>query len=349
MKLERMKTRQYQFLAGAVWCVLLWFGSPAAVSAQNMADYTNYPVFLNQTVQPNILFLVDMGNFTLQAAYSGPNHQYPISFKTQRPRSASMPSNVTVDSQTGDDLVAVNNSGVVINTSNEASPADTFVSTKSYYGMFDPLRCYTTDSNSFNYGSVKARPLHRLCLHLLGRQFHELADATQKRDDLPSAGGRASRFQRKRIPYGTANNLNGEPKTGENGSTASCSNNSNSCWRYVKFVPAATLTGRIPTTLPTATVNLSGGGSILSTAGRIFGVGDGKLYVNDNGTATPFDTANSNKYSLEVDLRQSRTLRPEQELKRRVWHWIPTITVIPTLRATSPATREIGLSVCSKR
>ena len=49
----------------------------------------------------------------------------------------------------------MNNSGAVINTSNEVSPADTFDSTKSYYGMFDPLRCYTTDSNSFNYGSVK--------------------------------------------------------------------------------------------------------------------------------------------------------------------------------------------------
>ena len=101
---------------------------------------------------------------------------------------------------------------------------------------------------------------------------------------------------------GTANNLNGEPKTGENGSTASCSNNSNSCWRYVKFVPAATLTGRVPTTLPTSNVNLSSGGPILAAAGRIFGVGDGKLYVNDDATASPFNTANSNKYSLEVDL-----------------------------------------------
>ena len=187
MKRERMKTRQYQFLAGAVWCVLLWFGSPAAVSAQNMADYTNYPVFLNQTVQPNILFLVDMGNFTLQAAYSGSNHQYPISFKTGTATVSQYASNVTVDSQTGDDLVAVNNSGVAINTSNEASPADTFDSTKSYYGMFDPLRCYTTDSNSFNYGSVKATLSTACAGNLLGWQFHELADATQKRDDLSSS------------------------------------------------------------------------------------------------------------------------------------------------------------------
>jgi hypothetical protein len=49
-------------------------------------------------------------------------------------------------------------------------------------------------------------------------------------------------------------------------------------------------------------VSLSGGGSILSTAGRIFGVGDGALYINDDATASPFDTASGNKYSLEVDL-----------------------------------------------
>ena len=39
------------------------------------------PVFLNQTVNPNILFLVDMGNYTLEAAYSGTNHRYWLSFK----------------------------------------------------------------------------------------------------------------------------------------------------------------------------------------------------------------------------------------------------------------------------
>ena len=70
----------------------------------------------------------------------------------------------------------------------------------------------------------------------------------------------------------------------------------------MKFVSAATLTGRVPTALPTATVSLSGGGSILLTAGRIFGVGDGKLYVNHDATASPFDTASGNQYALEVDL-----------------------------------------------
>ena len=104
---------------------------------------------------------------------------------------------------------------------------------------------------------------------------------------------------------GTANNLNGETKTGENGSTQSCSSNSNSCWRYVKFVPSTTLwptgsSARVPTSLPVAIVNLSGGGTINS--GIFFGVGDGKIYINDNATASPFDTASGNKYSIEVDL-----------------------------------------------
>jgi type IV pilus assembly protein PilY1 len=301
MKKHNRMTRGWGlWVATAVGAIALT-GVPAGVSAQLMTNYTNNPIFLSQTVSPNILFLVDMGNFTLEAAYSGTNHQYPISFKTATATAGQYASNVTVDSQTGSDLVAVNNSGVSINTSNVTSPADTFDSTKSYYGMFDPLRCYTTDSNSFNYGSVKAA-LSTACAnnHWDGNFLNWLTQRKKEMIYQVLIGG-------KPIPAnanadGTANNLNGEPKTGENGSTASCSNNSNSCWRYVKFVPAATLTGRVPTTLPTSNVNLSAGGPILSTAGRIFGVGDGQLYVNDDTTADPFNTANSNKYSLEADL-----------------------------------------------
>ncbi|HSL04704.1 MAG TPA: hypothetical protein VK901_14345, partial [Nitrospiraceae bacterium] len=287
-------------LALAMTSMSLMAGTGTAL-AQNMADYTNMPIFLNQSVPPNILFLVDMGNFTLQAAYSGSNHQYPISFKAGSATSGTYAANITVDSQTGGDLVAVNNSGVAINTSNQVSPADTFVSSKSYYGMFDPLRCYTTDSNSFNYGSVKAT-LTTACTATYwdGNFMNWLTQRKKEMIYQVVIGGKPIPAQAN--ADGTANNLNGEPKTGENGSTASCSNNSNSCWRYVKFVPAATLTGRAPTSLPTATVNLSGGGSILSTEGRIFGVGDGQLYVNDDATASPFDTASGNKYSLEVDL-----------------------------------------------
>ena len=155
MKRMDQATRGMGFWAAAAVGVLL-SGAPSGALAQNMGDYTNYPLFLSQAVPPNILFLVDMGNFTLEAAYSGTNHKYPISFKTGTATASKYASNVTIDSQAGDDLVAVDNSGGTINTSNVTSPADLFDSTKSYYGMFDPLRCYTTDSNSFNYGSVKA-------------------------------------------------------------------------------------------------------------------------------------------------------------------------------------------------
>ena len=301
MKQECRATRGQRLLAAGAFSALMLAGMPAGVSAQNMVNYTNNPIFLSQTVPPNILFLVDMGNATLQAAYSGSTHQYPISFKAGTATSGLYAANVTVDSQTGNDLVAVNNSGAVINTSNVVSPADTFDSTKSYYGMFDPLRCYTTDSNSFNYGSVKAA-LSTACAasHWDGNFMNWLTQRKKEMIYQVLIGGKPIPAQAN--TDGSANSLNGETKTGENGSTASCSSNSASCWRYVKFVPAATLIGRVPTTLPTATVSLSGSGTILSTVGRIFGVGDGLLYVNDDATADPFITANSNKYSLTVDL-----------------------------------------------
>src|SRR5215467_4344255 len=131
MKRECIETRRYQLLAGAVLCVLAWVASPAAVSAQNMSDYTNYPIFLNQTVPPNILFLVDMGDATLEAAYSGSTYnsttqRYPISFMAGTATSNLYAANVTVTSASGDSLVAVTTSGAVINTSGVTSPADLF-------------------------------------------------------------------------------------------------------------------------------------------------------------------------------------------------------------------------------
>src|SRR5438876_878223 len=62
---------------------------------------------------------------------------------------------------------------------------------------------------------------------------------------------------------GSADSMAGQDKTGENGSPSSnCSDNSKSCWRYVKFVPTATLVGRVPTFLP---ADFAGG-----MAGRYF-------------------------------------------------------------------------------
>ena len=114
--------------------------------------------------------------------------------------------------------MAVNNSGAVIAAATVASPADTFDSTKSYYGMFDPLRCYTTDSNSFNYGSVKAS-LSAACggTHWDGNFLNWLTQRKKEMIYQVLVGGKPIPAQAN--ADGTANNLNGETKTGENGST----------------------------------------------------------------------------------------------------------------------------------
>jgi type IV pilus assembly protein PilY1 len=282
------------WLATAIGAIAL-SSVPAGVSAQLMANYSNDPIFLSKTVPPNILFLVDMGNFTLQAAYSGPGHQYPISFKSGTVTDPSLyAANVTQSN-----LVAVNNSGAVIpgGTANVVTPADIFDKTKSYYGMFDPLRCYTTDSNSFNYGSVKgtvstAATLSTLCAnnHWDGNFLNWLTQRKKEMIYQVLVGGKPIPAQAN--GDGSADHLNGENKTGENGSTESCGSPPKSCWRYVKFVRSADLLGRVPTSLP------------VIGAGIFFGVGDGLLYVNDTNNATddPFDTTSGKKYSLEVDL-----------------------------------------------
>ncbi|HLZ34477.1 MAG TPA: hypothetical protein VKP13_10700 [Nitrospira sp.] len=304
MKPERMNTRQYHLLAGAALCMLAWVGSPAAVSAQNMSDYTNYPVFLNQTVPPNILFLVDMGDATLEAAYEGvtyktTNQRYPISFKGGTATSNLYAANVTVTSASGDSLVAVDNSGNAINTSTVASPADVFNSNQSYYGIFNPLRCYTTNSTNFIYGAVKAN-LSDACSgsYWDGNFLNWLTMRKQEVIYQVLVGGRPIPAQANQD--GTANTLDGFRMTGENGSTNTCGNNAKSCWRYVKFVDSTTLNGRVPGSLPVATVNLSGGGTVSS--GIFFGSGEGTIYVNDDATASPFDNAPGNRYSIEVNL-----------------------------------------------
>ena len=187
MKTKNQSKRTVNLVVATAVGLLSLLSMQAEVLAQSMTNYTNYPIFLSQTVPPNILFLVDMGNFTLEAAYSGTGHKYPISFKTGTATASLYASNVTVDSNSGDDLVAVSDAGVAFTAAQApvTAPKDTFDSSKSYYGMFDPLRCYTTDSNSFNYASVKAT-VGRLGQYLLGRQFSQLADHAEERNDLSS-------------------------------------------------------------------------------------------------------------------------------------------------------------------
>ena len=281
----------------------LAFSLPASLPAQTMADYTAYPNFLNQTVPPNILFIVDMGNKILPAAYTGPNHHYPISFKTGTPTQSTYAANITFDDGTGPgaDMTSVDQAGAVINTATTALPSDTFNSLTSYYGMFDPLRCYVTDSNSFNYSSVKATVAAACAVTEWDGNFLNWL-TMRKKEVLYQVLVGGTSLPASANTDGTANTLAGEGKTGENGSTDSCTSNSKSCWRYVKFVPASTLSGRVPTSLPSPVVTGTNMDATAADPGRFFGIGDGDLFVNDDATPDPFDASSGNQYAIVVDL-----------------------------------------------
>src|SRR5437879_13762078 len=103
-------------LVGLIGLALL---VPSPASAVSMTDYTWMPIFAGQTVPPNVLFIVDLGNHTLPAAYSGTNHQYPISFCsncTTNPTST-VTSNLYASNVTLDNLIAVNKNCVAIGPS----------------------------------------------------------------------------------------------------------------------------------------------------------------------------------------------------------------------------------------
>ena len=300
---------------GAGFVLQAFAAPPAPAAPPNMVNYTNYPMFLNKTGPINILFLVDFSNYTLEAAYTGLNHKYPISFKGGTPTSNQYAANVSVTSSAGPALVAVDSDGVAISpaTANTTTPADTFNSSKQYFGIFDPFRCYTTTSTGFVYAWRKvsgspASPDYTVACNTTsqwdGNFLNWLTMRKQEMIYQALIGGRPLPAQAN--ANGTANSLAGAKSIGENGSNATCADNSKTCWRFVKFVPAATLTGRVPTSLPTSDVNLASGGPILAATGRFFGMGDGtgqgNIYVNDNTTADPFDTASANKYPIQVNL-----------------------------------------------
>ena len=311
------KTQVQAISSAAILTVALGaIPAPQAVAATpDMVNYTNYPMFLNKTGPVNILFLVDFSNATLEAAFAGSNHKYPISFKAGTPTESKYAANVTVDSASGPYLVAVDSNGVAIAASATPAtptPVDTFSSTKQYFGIFDSFRCYTSSGTQFVHAWRKVNGSGNADFTVNcnatnqwdGNFLNWLTMRKQEMIYQALIGGRPLPAQAN--TDGTANTLAGAKKIGENGTTDTCASNSKSCWRFVKFVPAATLTGRVPTSLPTSNVNLVAGGPILAATGRFFGVGDGSgqgaIYVNDDTTANPFDTANANQYAIQVDL-----------------------------------------------
>src|SRR3989442_3866753 len=303
---------------GALFVILVTAMTlPSPASAVSMTDYTWMPVFVGQNVPPNILFIVDFSNFTLQDAFSGTGHQYPISACLNCPThpagtpfatvtSSQYAANVTISSE---NLVAVDQIGAAIAGASTAAPADIFDPTHSYFGLFDPFRCYTTNSNSFIYAATKIN-LTDSCAVVNGWDGNFLNWLAMRKMDIiyqALVGGAPKPAQAN--ADGSANSLAGQSKTGENaspskncGGSANPPDNSKTCWRYVKFVPTLTLTGRVPTTILPA-VGTAGAAQV--PPGQFFGSGESTLYVNNDATANPFDGSHNNtvdSFNLQVDL-----------------------------------------------
>jgi type IV pilus assembly protein PilY1 len=272
-----------------------------AQTAPTMDKYTWNPIFINKAVPPNILFIVDLSDATIPAAYGS----YPISSLSGTVTAGKYAANVNLAGTGGLDLVSSSNNGVSANAATTTSPSDTFNSAKSYYGIFDPLRCYSAGSQNtpFTHGSVKgtvATDVSNVCgssywdgnfLNWLGMRKKDVA--------YQAVVGGTSKPAQSNVD-GTADKLQGENVTGQNGTNNVCNNNSNPCWRYVKFVPTTTLTGRVPTGLVA-----DAAGAAATPAGRFFGLGEGQISVNQNSSADPFDGNGGSAptvYQLGVDL-----------------------------------------------
>ena len=309
--------------------LLAALGNPAGGWSQtiNMADYTNYPMFLNKTGPTNILFVVDMGNAQLPAAYGA----YPISAKsgtvtgTAGPPTPHYASNVNLVNASGPPhLVSSSNDGVSANSATTSAPHDAFNPNKEYYGVFDPYRCYDAGSPHFVYGSKK--------VDVGGNPSVSVACATSRWDGnfLNWLGMRKKDVTMQVIiggktlsassnVDGSANSMVVEDKTGEDGLPANdCSSVSKACWAYVKWVPATNrfdtstppnliqggYTGRVPTD-GTLAADTAGAAVATPGAGRFFGLEGGKLYLNVNATINPFDGTGSSSpltFQLSVNL-----------------------------------------------
>lgn len=198
----------------AVLLLSVWLVPSPSSAAVSMADYTSYPIFVNQTVPPDILFIVDLSDAMLPAAYGA----YSLSYPSSGGIGATYASNYK-------------GSGLTVTTtpagSTTATPlADTFDSTQTYFGMFDSLSCYTASNSQFGSRVAKATSVSDVCASIQwdGNFLNWLS---MRKIDLAKKvliGGRTLSASNS---DGTANTLLGEPKTGQSGSTNTC--NSTEC------------------------------------------------------------------------------------------------------------------------
>lgn len=212
------------FLAGLAAMV------PAA-RAVSMSDYTWMPIFMQNTVPPNILFIVDFSTAMLPSAYGA----YPLSYSTIAGDCTNYCSNYA-------------GAGLTV------TDTETFNSSKNYYGLFDPLSCYSAVVKGFGTRTAKSPVATTTACGTSqwdGNFLNWLAIRKIDAAKQVLIGGRTLSASN---TDGTANTLLGEPKTGENGSTNTCSGAAgvNPCYRYVKFVRASLLSSRFDTSLSAA-------------------------------------------------------------------------------------------------
>jgi len=197
--------------------------------AVTMADYTSFPIFIGQTVPPNILFIADFSDAMLPAAFGS----YPLSFSTTAGNCADYCSN---------------HAGLGLTVTD----TETFNPSKTYFGMFEPLSCYSVGSGDFRTRTAKSPAVTSTACATGKWDGNFLNWVSMRKIDQAKKvliGGRTLSASNN---DGTANTLLGEPKTGLNGSTNTCSNTSNPCYRYVKFVRSSLLSGHYDTSLSAA-------------------------------------------------------------------------------------------------
>src|SRR5574341_647535 len=219
------KKRGIQLLITGLISLFAALGIPAGGWSQtiNMVDYTNYPMFLNKTGPTNILFVVDLGNSQLPAAYGA----YPISAKngtvTVSSGNVRYASNVNmVDPGGGNNLVSSSDDGVSVNSATTSAPSDAFNPNKEYYGFFDPYRCYAAGSPHFVYGSKKVDGSGNPSVSVQcatsqwdGNFLNWLAMRKKEVTMQALIGGKT--LSASSNTDGTANTMAGEDKTGEDG------------------------------------------------------------------------------------------------------------------------------------
>lgn len=290
-------------------CLGLVFVDPMAhaVTAPTMDKYTAYPVFVNKTVPPDILFVLDISEAMLPAAYG----YYPES-STDSSKNMYLSSNIQA-AFTG---TGGNPNGVLCNTNTTSAAAagcpapsgsgDSFNSSTEYFGMFNPQRCYTYSNPSFVPVSTTDKVSTMPCAGSNQWDGNFLNWLTMRKIDLAKKaliGGNGSSAQcNTTAPFG-CNKIYAQPTTGAGGGTGSCTIKNDLCYRYVKATgppayPSGVTSGYYyPSSLP------KDGSSI-----SYFGVGEGNLYVGGAADGNViFGASSSNTFTLQVDLTSEST------------------------------------------